>query len=134
METRARRLARLARLLEQRETVLETRRVVLEGEARAIDDRRRTLLHTIDAGLAAHGLFVDLLAAQIKRLDADADRVARDTAALADALRENARRVHVANRLRADAVREEARERAGRDLADLIDRGAAAGAASFPKG
>ena len=72
MESRTRRLARLARLLDQRKASLDGQHAALAAQAREIDDRRRTLLRTVDSAIAAHGLFVELLAAGIKRLDVEA--------------------------------------------------------------
>jgi hypothetical protein len=65
-------LARLARLLDQRKASLAARQVALAAEVCAIDERRRELLQTVDGALAAHGLFVDLLATGGKRLDGKA--------------------------------------------------------------
>src|SRR3954471_930359 len=75
MESRTQRLARLARLLGQRQTSFEAQRTTLEAQARRIEDQRRMLLQTLDASIAAHGLYVDLLAGRMKRLDADTHRI-----------------------------------------------------------
>src|SRR5215207_6685125 len=134
MESRTRRLASLARLLEQRKASLNAQQAALAAQAREIDDRRRTLLRTVDGAIAAHGLFVDLLAAGIKRLDVKALGVERQQAALTDAMRDNARRVRLEDDRGASAVRDEAREQAKQDLIDLIDAAPTTPAASFRKG
>ena len=134
MESRTCRLARLARLLEQRKVSLNAQQAALAAQAREIDDRRRTLLRTVDGAIAAHGLFVDLLAAGIKRLDVKALGVERQQAALTDAMRDNARRVRLEDDRGASAVRDEAREQAKQDLIDLIDAAPTTPAASFRKG
>jgi|tagenome__1003787_1003787.scaffolds.fasta_scaffold19060089_1 hypothetical protein len=131
MESRTQRLARLARLLGQRQTSFEAQRTTLEAQARRIEDQRRMLLQTLDASIAAHGLYVDLLAGRMKRLDADTHSIERQTAALADQVREDARRIRLVERMQAHAVRHETRERDKRELADLLDAGRAR-AASFP--
>src|SRR4051812_14017795 len=134
MESRTRRLARLARLLDQRKASLDGQHAALAAQAREIDDRRRTLLRTVGGAIAAHGLFVELLAAGIKRLDVEAQSLERREAALADAMRDNARRVRLVEARQAGAVRGEAREREKLDLLDLIDATLETPAASFPKG
>ena len=131
MESRTQRLARLARLLGQRQTSFEAQRTTLEAQARRIEDQRRMLLQTLDASIAAHGLYIDLLAGRMKRLDADTHSIERQTAALADQVREDARRIRLVERMQAHAVRHETRERGKRELADLLDAGRAR-AASFP--
>src|SRR3954469_1904648 len=131
MESRTQRLARLARLLGQRQTSFEAQRTTLEAQARRIEDQRRMPLQTLDASIAAHGLYVDLLAGRMKRLDADTHSIERQTAALADQVREDARRIRLVERMQAHAVRHETRERDKRELADLLDAGRAR-AASFP--
>jgi hypothetical protein len=68
MESRTQRLARLARLLGQRQTSFEAQRTTLEAQARRIEDQRRMLLQTLDASIAAHGLYVDLLAGRMIRI------------------------------------------------------------------
>ena len=67
----------------------------------------------------------------MKRLDADTHSIERQTAALADQAREDARRIRLVERMQAHAVRHETRERDKRELADLLDAGRAR-AASFP--
>jgi hypothetical protein len=131
MESRTRRLARLARLLDQQKASLAARQAALAAQARVIDERRRELLRTVDGALAAHGLFVDLLAAGVKRLDEKAQALKREEASLAVTMRDNARRLRLVEARQAGTVRDEAREREKRDLMDLID---AASGASFRKG
>ena len=121
MESRTRRLARLARLLDQRKTSLEAQRTALDFQARQIEDEKRMLLETVDASIAAHGLFVDLLAGRMKRLEVETCRVERQAAALAVRMREDARRVRLVERLQAGAGRDGAREQEKRELADMID-------------
>jgi hypothetical protein len=131
MESRTRRLARLARLLDQRKASLAARQIALAAEVCATDERRRELLKTVDGALAAHVLFVDLLAASVKRLDEKAQVLKREEASLAVTMRDNARRLRLVEARQAGTVRDEAREREKRDLMDLID---AASGASFRKG
>jgi hypothetical protein len=132
MKSRTRRLARLARLLDQRKASLAARQIALAAEVCATDERRRELLKTVDGALAAHGLFVDLLAASVKRLDEKAQVLKREEASLAVTMRDNARRrLRLVEARQAGTVRDEAREREKRDLMDLID---AASGASFRKG
>jgi hypothetical protein len=131
MKSRTRRLARLARLLDQRKASLAARQVALAAEVCATDERRRELLKTVDGALATHGLFVDLLAASVKRLDEKAQVLKREEASLAVTMRDNARRLRLVEARQAGTVRDEAREREKRDLMDLID---AASGASFRKG
>src|SRR3954463_8526578 len=131
MESRTRRLARLARLLDQQKASLAARQAALAAQARVIDERRRELLRTVEGAIAAHGLFVELLAAGVKRLDAKAQDLKRHEASLAVAMRDNARRLRLVEARQAGAVRDETREREKRDLMDLID---AASGASFRKG
>ncbi len=134
METRNRRLARLTRLLEQRLTAFDARRGALESEARQIQHQRQSLMDTVDAGLTTHGLFVDLLAGRMRRLDIESSRVERQIATVAAQIHRDACRARVVERLQANAARIEERERAKRELLDLIDERRAAPAASFPKG
>jgi hypothetical protein len=131
MKSRTRRLARLARLLDQRKASLAARQIALAAEVCATDERRRELLKTVDGALATHGLFVDLLAASVKRLDEKAQVLKREEASLAVTMRDNARRLRLVEARQAGTVRDEAREREKRDLMDLID---AASGASFRKG
>jgi hypothetical protein len=131
MESRTRRLARLARLLDQQKASLAARQAALAAQARVIDERRRELLRTVDGALAAHGLFVDLLAAGVKRLDAKAQDLKRHEASLAVAMRDNARRLRLVEARQAGAAQDEAREREKQDLMELIDT---ASGASFRKG
>ena len=131
MESRTRRLARLARLLDQQKASLAARQAALAAQARVIDERRRELLRTVDGALAAHGLFVDLLAAGVKRLDAKAQDLKRHEASLAVAMRDNARRLRLMEARQAGAAQDEAREREKQDLMELIDT---ASGASFRKG
>jgi len=131
MESRTRRLARLARLLDQQKASLAARQAALAAQARAIDERQRELLRTVDGALAAHGLFIDLLAAGVKRLDAKAQDLKRHEAPLAVAMRDNARRLRLVEAWQAGAAQDEAREREKQGLMELID---AASGASFRKG
>jgi len=131
MESRTRRLARLARFLDQQKASLAARQAALAAQARAIDERRRELLRTVDGALAAHGLFVDLLAAGVKRLDAKAQDLKRHEASLAVAMRDNARRLRLVEARQAGAAQDEAREREKQDLMELIDT---ASGASVRKG
>ena len=131
MESRTRRLARLARFLDQQKASLAARQAALAAQARAIDERRRELLRTVDGALAAHGLFIDLLAAGVKRLDAKAQDLKRHEASLAVAMRDNARRLRLVEAWQAGAAQDEAREREKQDLMELIDT---ASGASFRKG
>ena len=131
MESRTRRLARLARFLDQQKASLAARQAALAAQARAIDERRRELLRTVDGALAAHGLFIDLLAAGVKRLDAKAQDLKRHEASLAVAMRDNARRLRLVEARQAGAAQDEAREREKQDLMELIDT---ASGASFRKG
>ena len=103
----------------------------LAAQARVIDERRRELLRTVDGALAAHGLFIDLLAAGVKRLDAKAQDLKRHEASLAVAMRDNARRLRLVEARQAGAAQDEAREREKQDLMELIDT---ASGASFRKG
>ena len=131
MESRTRRLARLARFLDQQKASLAARQAALAAQARAIDERQRELLRTVDGALAAHGLFIDLLAAGVKRLDAKAQDLKRHEASLAVAMRDNARRLRLVEARQAGAAQDEAREREKQDLMELIDT---ASGASFRKG
>ena len=131
MESRTRRLARLARFLDQHKASLAARQAALAAQARAIDERQRELLRTVDGALAAHGLFVDLLAAGVKRLDAKAQDLKRHEAPLAVTMRDNARRLRLVEARQAGAAQDEAREREKQNLMELIDT---ASGASFRKG